>query len=651
MVVIPRYQSSLGSAPIRSGRRITTGTGAASGLAELGKTISEGLNSYSEQKIALTAKLRDQEILNKSLLADAEAKTINSNFVNNYLDTIEDYREYNTEYDRYWKTREENIKKKFFTVGGELDQVAWERYQPNYWAEYVDGKTKVNAKVAEARNYETITTYRSWYEGVNTDIENSKTIAQLESKYKEANALWSSYEGNQTFSEEDIAQAKETQLRKFNDRYFILQATRLSENGKEPTYVNPDGVRVVDYGEIANLLSNQAIKYKDITGRTVDFDNEDLQALIREMQQQGTTQMGFDTNRRATLGKQQYAKYVENVLNNITPNGVSIDEYNTAMTVLFTDEYSQMNPEDKDQIINSLNSAVGRSDRKADAQAAERAAKNEAEADLNYTKFQILIGTGIFDSAEEINIIRQLGFEGHFGNNNVQLLVDQAIDLQDDRNSWKAESFKRGVQTLGTAIGVTYNFDEQNRYTDFTSGTSFLESKVDSGKKLKIDGLQAQMFTELSRLVLIGEQRGISHYDMLENVESPNYLITPIIQKYNKEISKAIAGEYDKMLNDTFDRGDAIIVLGNRFLMKESFFDDQRMTTKQGTTQMTPNLTDPANGVDLPLFKKDQETIDMYLSRLDQFLKTNPTTAGKDIPSILTTASDSFADGIIVDSE
>lgn len=74
MVVIPRYQSSLGSAPIRSGRRITTGTGAASGLAELGKTISEGLNSYSEQKIALTAKLRDQEIINKSLLADAEAK-------------------------------------------------------------------------------------------------------------------------------------------------------------------------------------------------------------------------------------------------------------------------------------------------------------------------------------------------------------------------------------------------------------------------------------------------------------------------------------------------------------------------------------------------------------------------------------------------
>lgn len=41
----------------------------------------------------------------------------------------------------------------------------------------------------------------------------------------------------------------------------------------------------------------------------------------------------------------------------------------------------------------------------------------------------------------------------------------------------------------------------------------------------------------------------------------------------------------------------------------------------------------------------------MYLSRLDQFLKTNPTTASKDIPSILTTASDSFADGIIVDSE
>lgn len=79
------------------------------------------------------------------------------------------------------------------------------------------------------------------------------------------------------------------------------------------------------------------------------------------------------------------------------------------------------------------------------------------------------------------------------------------------------------------------------------------------------------MFTELSRLVKIGEDRGISHYDMLENVESPNYLITPIIQKYNKEISKAIAGEYDKMLNNTFDRGDAIIVLGNRFLMKESF--------------------------------------------------------------------------------
>ena len=58
MVRIPRYEGSLGTSPIRSGRNIRTGTSGANALMNLGKEIQQNLNQFGEQRIALQQKQR-----------------------------------------------------------------------------------------------------------------------------------------------------------------------------------------------------------------------------------------------------------------------------------------------------------------------------------------------------------------------------------------------------------------------------------------------------------------------------------------------------------------------------------------------------------------------------------------------------------------
>lgn len=640
MVVIPRYSGSLGSSPIRSGRSISTGTEGASGLMQLGKTISAGLNAYSEQKIALTAKLRDQDILNKSLMADSEAKTLNSNFVDNYLPQINDYQQYNTEYDKYWKSREKTIKEKFFTVNGQLDEFAWQKYQPNYWAEYVTGKTAVNKEVAKARNNQTLTVFENWNATFLQTTNNASTEAELISSYQDLKDVWSAYENNSTFDQSVLSTRKKTLIDAINNRYMMIQASKASPNGKIPTYRNPDGKEVIDYGLIASYLSDESTPMQDIDGNELDITNPIRVDLINKLQNDANAQINFDERRAIVLGKEESVAF----LNNFTPamkDGITVEEYNTLSKQLIDSQ--NMRPEDKNSYQATL-------DRLYASKKGDLSAATKTDADQNYRKWQILISTGIIDTEQEINVIRNLGLEGYFGDNDTTQLIKQASDLLDEKNSWKKESFKKGAQTLGQAIGVTYKFDQNLNLTSFDSVAEFISSSVDNAQRFNVSPLQASMLSELRRLIKIGEDKGISHYDMLENIESPNYLITPLIKEYNEEIGLAIKGEFEKMVAETYDRGDAIIITNNRYLIDKGFFDRNYGGPPDRNISASAFVNE-TDGVDIPLYKKENQTIAEYMDELQKFLETNPQTSKTEIPSILQSGAATFADGIIIDSE
>ena len=103
MVTIPRYEGSLGSAPIRSGRNLSTGISGATSFTEFGQNLAEGLNSFNKTKIELTAKIRDQEIRNRGLLAGAE-------FSNWLTDTQERYAK-RDDYEMFGSLYEKDLEK------------------------------------------------------------------------------------------------------------------------------------------------------------------------------------------------------------------------------------------------------------------------------------------------------------------------------------------------------------------------------------------------------------------------------------------------------------------------------------------------------------------------------------------------------------
>ena len=70
---IPRYTGNVGSAPIQSGRTLTTGVGSAQGMVNLGQSMLDAVSTFATQKVEHVARQRDQEILDLATSAEGDS--------------------------------------------------------------------------------------------------------------------------------------------------------------------------------------------------------------------------------------------------------------------------------------------------------------------------------------------------------------------------------------------------------------------------------------------------------------------------------------------------------------------------------------------------------------------------------------------------
>lgn len=637
MVVIPRYEGTLSSAPINSGRRLTTGLSGANSLINFGQQLSNDLNTYATQKIEIVAKQRDQEILNRSLLADAEAETINSNFVDNYLPQIKDYNEYNTEYDRYWSTRESAIKKKHFTKNGAFDEIAWKRYQPTYWKTYAEGKVNVNKAETVARNAQTLNVYNEFIDKTVDKVNNINNIAGLQSIQKEVEKRFVDFKKINTFSDKGIASSRELLDDTMNNRFMILQT---SDNQKEPTYINPDGISTIDYAQIVNNLSDTSKTTNDLNGKEIILNDPRRQKLINDYRILASNQKTFDDNRKAKLALEEenaiFAQHAEYTKKNkdLTPL-----EY-LALEALINSS-PNINEKVKETIKSSLK-------RELTDSAGNKITVDKARGKENFNKMKMFIGTGIYDTEAEINAIRMLGMNGYFGEEDYQVgLVDYAAEKLDTINESKKKDLLHASKIVGQSIGIQgiSNMNTGNLEGAMDVLELFVMTKAikDNAEKINMNSVQLAILNELQYQVSEGEKKGISYNDMLRNPNSKYYLIDEIVKSYAVEIDneiKRIAGEivYDGL----YKEGQAVNMVDNAFTTT-AIGDSFTMTVNRRILGDDYFLgISPTQNTNVVLANQN-ESIDDYFARINQ-MTDSPEEAIT--PTVILGADAIFADGL-----
>jgi hypothetical protein len=628
MVTIPRYTGSLGSAPIRSSRRITTGTAGSDALMNLGKTLTDGLSAFTEQKIAMTAKLRDQEIRNKGLLAGTDMSQWIEDTKQRYSDR-DDYPMFQSMYNKDYETQKNFIKKKHFTYNGVLDEVAWNAYQSDLAVSGVTGKIEINKIYNQKRNKETELAFQGNLEVISRDINNATSPAKISELYQRINAFYSDYERESIFDTQVLATSKTTTLNNLLNKSMILQT--YSEEGL-PTYINPDGKSAFDWGAIAARLQDPNVKITNLQGQNIDATNPLRESLAKDLQQRDQIQKNSDSVRLNYLQKKDLEQVNEALADSLQKNTVSQDR-DVLVDLVQRSNLTEDNKVNKIELI----------DRHARGEETAKISKNSAQTEQegkeNFIKTEVLVNSGIFDTEEEINIIKEMAFDGAFGNEDWGKLVDKAIELADERNSWKKDLYKQGITNLLKSMGVK-NVDPQSPLLALTGGIDAIMTKDDAVngiKRFDFNNLQSAAVREFDRLLISGEKAGFSYDSMLVDIESPNYLPTKIAKIYTQNMNEAMQEEFNSQILSYEDVGDT------RVFYAEKYFVDPKDYTASGLVSNNVN-------VDVPP-RNEGETVADYIDRIRPMTLTVDTEYKDIMPDFLISKKVTFADGIIIDNE
>ena len=289
MVRIPRYEGSLGTSPIRSGRNIRTGTSGANALMNLGKEIQQNLNQFGEQRIALQQKIRDQEIRNKGLLAQAETNQWIEDQKQRF-EARDDYEMYGSLYDKDVEVWRKELKKKHFTLNGVVDEIAWNAHLADMSTQFVTGKIEINKIAKKKFNHTTITAYETTTSDAIRNIGNATSVAQAQSLYRTYEAIYNEHKDNDIFEPAAINKSFENVKKRTNEQLALFAIG----NGTLPTYQNEFGDTTLNAREIASTLGDENFTFTDVDGNSVPITSELRQELITNYTTLATTQSQND---------------------------------------------------------------------------------------------------------------------------------------------------------------------------------------------------------------------------------------------------------------------------------------------------------------------------------------------------------------------
>tara|TARA_R100000995_G_C3484650_1_gene126457 strand:+ start:10656 stop:12500 length:1845 start_codon:yes stop_codon:yes gene_type:complete len=582
MVRIPRYEGSLGSSPIRSGRNIRTGTSGANALMNLGKEIQQNLNQFGEQKIALQQKIRDQEIRNKGLLAQAETNQWIEDEKQRY-EARDDYEMFGSLYEKDVEVWRKELKKKHFTLNGVVDEIAWNAHLADMSTQFVTGKIEVNKIAKKKFNHKTITAYETTTSDAIRNIGNSTTVAQAQSFYRTYEATYLDYKNNEIFDPDTLNTAYENVKKRTNEQLALFAIG----NGTLPTYQNEFGDTTLNAREIASQLGDKNFNFTDVDGNSVPITSQFRQDLITNYTTLANTQSQNDEAERNRLA---------NADNSTLTNKIIDMKKNNKLEENYIDDVRDSNatPARKDQLVDDYLALQTNMDQPyVDTQAGRN-----TEVVLNN-----LIDSGAisYNDPNEMALI---------SNAYIQNLIDQETynSMQDKAENVAREKGKIYVKkTIAAARTIAKRLGNQNLFELMEE----IQQDTETAPEDRMNSMMALLDSNADHLLIYeavnnmneivegAVKKGIPIDDLLTNVASENYIVDEIIEVYENKKFDAIQSAADE---------EAQLLLKDK---KYLGFGENEFRIKPKLYLNTLNATIPTEYAAI-----DGETIEEYVNRV-----------------------------------
>ena len=585
---IPRYTSNLGSAPIQSGRTLTTGTGSAQGMVNLGQTMLDSISSFAQAKQAVEMKLRDQEVLNLKTLSEGDSLMAANDF-NFGLENRKDYKNFLPEYDKMWNLHTNKVKKERFTdKQGNFDEYAWKQYEPFHNKTYIEGRVGVQGNISKARNAQSVASYQTNYDATTTKFSTSTSTAQVVGNWQEwENGTFNKYKGLATFDQGALDTGYDKMLATANNQMMLLQS---GDNGKMPIYQNPNGKTATDWSVVAEKAADPTVKMFDVQGNELTVDDPARKEFIKSARAQATEQESFDQNQITINARDDKNTFSDRI--------IAVRQGKADPTFL-KDLESNTNLEggDKTTLANAYSAAI--TSLKEGTKLWDTPQGRKTDALLT-----TMVMSGAIDTEQEKDVIYQAMMEGYLDPARGKTLLGEVEKLQKDRNSHKMLLYKRAVKTILKETGAPPSILESIDGLNAGSAADTYQqlSMILGDTNLSETSLIAVQ--NLDRILAEGERKNMSMYDMLGNANSPNYVVREITTVYKEQIKEDRIKDYTAKSNAYMKTDDETKAQGLYRIDPVGFVNYQG---RGGTSAATPPL------------RNDNEPINTYILRLQKW--------------------------------
>ena len=585
---IPRYTGNVGSAPIQSGRTLTTGTGSAQGMVNLGQSMLDAVSTFAAQKVAHTAKMRDQEILDLSTMSEGESMMAANDFSFS-LETRRDYQNFLPEYDTLWDKHTKKLKKDKFTNNGVFDEIAWNRYLPNHQKTFMEGKINVQAAISKARNAQSVTAYNTNFNQTEVKLETSNSTAKVVGNWNDwKNNVFANYRGLATFDQGTLDTGYDALFKKANTQMMLMQS---GIDGKTPIYQNPNGKTVTDWSKVAERAADPTVKMVDVEGNELTVDDPARKEFISNAIALSNEQESFD--------KSQRTENMRTDNNNFNQRLIGIYRGNLDDTFLKDlEDNNTIDGPTKKTLASAYSTAVN--------------ARNEGkpyydtiEGKKTESLVTAMVLSGMIDTEEEKSTIIKLAADGMISPDTARSLTSDIEKYQKDKNNHKLIMYRNAVKTVMKAAGAPPDVLSQMDALEGLSGADLMTQLNNiMGSNMTPNAYKA--VNNLTLLIAEGEKKGLTMNQMLMNPKSPAYLMNDLVQVYTDKAKEENIRNFELKAKGT-----------NAYIMEDAKFGNYKIDPV-GWAKYVESQGGTAQNIQVPP-REENEPINTYLLRLQKF--------------------------------
>lgn len=587
-IKIPRYTSSLGSAPVSSGRTITTGV--------VDNPVGEGVMSlvraFGDAQIKREAKLRDIDLTTKNEKGKNDSLLFNDNFFEG-LNERSDFDNWEQEYKDKWLEQTQTKKDGIFVN----DDIAWKKHEPFHDLAYIEGLRGVRQKKNDVRLKMAEREYGVTYQNTQNKIDNANSAMQVLSEYEVwRDSTLDSYAKTEFFDAGRYQTDLEGMKNYANSAYLYQQTTK-----GVATIMSPDNVQAVDWAGLAIKAANPEFTINDIDGNKLTVDDPIRKGLIKQYRDKASEQKTFFDNRITKLDREVNIKFADRLIN--VAQGKADDKFLTDL------EKSRLNGDDKIKLKNSYATTLSNL-------ASGTKLYDTPQGMQSQTTLRIMIAAGLIDTEQEKQVIYDLGMSGLISPETVTTLTNEVDKKQGQTNAPKALLYKRAIAVIMKEMG------EKPSILEAINSSAGGARSVDEARNF-IETMSGQMSYEtalaiqnLDKVLAIGEAKGFTIENMLANQKSNNYVLGDLIKVYKGAADDTKIQDFNQKATE--------------YMNATADFEGYRI---DGAAWAQSGLRDSPVVVNVPL-KADGESITTYLKRLDNWNKTQQTGFGT-MPSFL----------------